>query len=66
MKSKVVVVLVFLGSLSIGWATAPAPAECRMCQSKACSSDRSCGDACTCVWPDGKDYKRGVCVRMGS
>jgi hypothetical protein len=64
MKS-LIVASVFLASLAAGWATAPAPAECRSCQQRTCSSDRSCGDYCTCVWPDGRDYKQGICVRMG-
>lgn len=62
---KALISLVFLVSLGAGWATAPNAAECRMCQQKTCHSDSSCGDHCTCVWPDGKDYKMGVCVRMG-
>ncbi len=62
---KIIVSLVFLISAGAGWASAPSTAECRMCQQKTCHSDNSCGDHCTCVWPDGKDYKMGVCVRMG-
>lgn len=65
MKKYLALSLVFASSLAVGWATAPQTAECRMCQSKTCNRDRDCGKYCTCVWPDGKDYKRGICVRMG-
>lgn len=58
-------VIAFTAAFAAGWATAPSTAECRMCKSKTCFRDRTCGEGCTCVWPDGKDYKRGVCVRMG-
>jgi hypothetical protein len=56
--------LVFLSAAAAGWVTVPSQAECRMCASKTCSSDNSCGK-CTCVWPNGKTYKRGICVAIG-
>jgi len=65
MKKLLVPALVFAGALGLGWASVPQIAECRMCQSKTCNRDRDCGEACTCFWPDGKDYKRGKCLRMG-
>ena len=64
MKTFLLSTAVFLGSLAIGWLSAPPSAECRSCQQRTCASQRSCGEHCTCVWPDGKDYKMGVCVRM--
>lgn len=65
MKTRVVVTaLAFVVAAAAAWSTMPSPAECRMCASKTCSSDKSCGK-CTCVWPSGKTYKRGVCVAIG-
>jgi len=64
MKKLVIPAAVFVASLTVGWATAPSPAACRSCQQRTCSSNRSCGEHCNCTWPDGKDYKQGVCVRM--
>jgi len=64
MKLKITVLL-FSAAFLVGWTTVPSTAECRMCRSKTCSSDRSCGEQCTCVWPGGKTYKRGNCMLIG-
>lgn len=65
MKFRFGLAFLFAVTSAAGWASVPSSAECRMCYSKTCSSDRSCGKRCTCVWEGGKTYKRGKCYQVG-
>ena len=57
--------LAFVTAFGAGWASAPSVAECRMCNSKTCFSDRSCGKDCQCLFEGGKRGKKGICVQLG-
>jgi hypothetical protein len=64
-RTSLLSVCTFLTAFGLGWASAPPVAECRMCNSKTCFSDRSCGKKCQCMFEGGKREKKGVCVQLG-
>jgi hypothetical protein len=58
--------LTFALAVAAGWLTAPAPAECRQCNSKSCFWDADCGRKCSCLFEGGKKgRKKGTCVQLG-
>lgn len=64
-RASLLSVLAFMAAFAAGWASAPPVAECRMCNSKSCFSDASCGKKCQCLFDGGKRGKKGVCVQLG-
>ncbi|MET0343798.1 MAG: hypothetical protein ABW252_22480 [Polyangiales bacterium] len=65
MRATLITVVTFVGAFAVGWASVPAPAECRQCNAKKCFHDSSCGRLCTCLFEGGKTNKKGRCVQVG-
>jgi hypothetical protein len=64
-RTSLLSALTFASAFAIGWATVPATAECRMCNSKKCFHASGCGRLCQCVFEGGKTNKKGICVQVG-
>ena len=65
MRATLITAVTFVAAFGAGWATVPAPAECRQCNAKKCFHDSGCGRLCQCVFEGGKTYMKGVCVQIG-